>query len=269
MTFALTSQQLDEFARSGLLRLEGLLPLDGVARARDAVLSRLARAGLWKDGAWRLDALPRPQWPDTGVKTAKIIGNTLPEVAALLDAPALCRAIDTLLDGRPFDRSVYKRPQMLFTLPNADRWTLPQGWHVDTPRLASGVRPGVQLFACLDTVAPEGGGTVAVAGSHRLLSERRSLRPSRVTELLDREPFFHRLFSGVGDDDARLPRGKVGNIALEVVELTGEPGDVWLMDLRTHHCGAPNASARPRMMMTYRYLRADLMQEVTDAYGWR
>jgi len=32
MTFALTPQQLDEFARAGLLRFEGLLPLAGFAR---------------------------------------------------------------------------------------------------------------------------------------------------------------------------------------------------------------------------------------------
>ncbi|MGH8144053.1 MAG: hypothetical protein ACREU2_16240, partial [Steroidobacteraceae bacterium] len=63
---------------------------------------------------------------------------------ALLDEPALLSTVIALLDGHTFDRTVYKRPQVLFTLPNSDSWTVPTTWHVDVPRLASGRRPGVQ-----------------------------------------------------------------------------------------------------------------------------
>jgi ectoine hydroxylase-related dioxygenase (phytanoyl-CoA dioxygenase family) len=40
-----------------------------------------------------------------------------------------------------------------------------------------------------------------------------------------------------------------------VVELTGVLGDLWLMDLRALHTAAPNPSAAPRLMMTWRFLR--------------
>jgi len=55
---------------------------------------------------------------------------------------------------------------------------------------------------------------------------------------------------------------------VKVVELTGAPGDVWLMDLRALHSASMNTSSRPRVMVTQRFLRADLMPEVATAYGW-
>ena len=60
----------------------------------------------------------------------------------------------------------------------------------------------------------------------------------------------------------------VDGVRLELVELTGVPGDAYLTDLRVLHSGAPNASVRPRMMATYRFMRADLMAEFAQAYGW-
>ena len=113
-----------------------------------------------------------------------------PDFEALLEEPALLAAVEALLGGGAFDRIVYPRPAVLFTLPNSDTWTVPTGWHVDTPRLASGRRPGVQLFTFLDTVEPRGGGTLVVAGSHRLLNEGRFVRVIELRQLLCREAFF-------------------------------------------------------------------------------
>jgi len=60
----------------------------------------------------------------------------------------------------------------------------------------------------------------------------------------------------------------VGDVALEVVELTGVPGDAFFTDLRVLHAGAPNAADHPRMMATHRFVRPDVVQELTEAYGW-
>lgn len=84
-TFTITPEQRDAFKRAGILRLDGLLSAEGVRRAREAVLRPLERLGLWKAGAWHLDALPRPQWPNTGLKTSEVIGNRHPELAALVE----------------------------------------------------------------------------------------------------------------------------------------------------------------------------------------
>src|SRR5512135_2380089 len=62
----LTSQQIAEFDRRGVLRLEGLLSVAHARRAREYVQNRLALLGLWRDGEWRLGDQPRPQWPKTG-----------------------------------------------------------------------------------------------------------------------------------------------------------------------------------------------------------
>jgi hypothetical protein len=176
----LTHNQLDEFGRRGVLRLPGLLSADRVRRAREHVQHRLALRGLWKDGTWCLGTA-RPQWPATGLKTSKVIGNKHPDVEALLDEPALVSAVENLLGGCALDRTMISRPQVLVTLPNSDAWTAPTGWHVDVPRLAN----------------------------------------------------------------------------------------AYLTDLRVLHTAAPNATDRPRMMATHRFVRADVVQELNEAYGWK
>lgn len=271
-TSILTPEQLDEFDRRGVLRLVGLLSAETVRRAREHVQRRLAPLGLWRDGAWCLEAVPRPQWPAGGLKTSKVIGNKHPDVGALLAESALLSAVDRLLGGRALDRSESRRPQVLFTLPNSDTWTVPTNWHVDVPRLASGRRPGVQLFTFLDTVEPRGGGTLVIAGSHRLLNGGRFIRVRELGGLLCQEPLFRQLYSrapGSAEDRVRLldQAGVVGGVALDLVELTGEPGDVYLTDLRLLHAGAPNATDRPRMMATHRFVCADVVQELTAAHG--
>jgi hypothetical protein len=56
-TFTDTPEQRDAFKRAAILRLDGLLSAEGVSRAREAVLRPLEQLGLWKAGAWHLDAL--------------------------------------------------------------------------------------------------------------------------------------------------------------------------------------------------------------------
>jgi len=52
------------------------------------------------------------------------------------------------------------------------------------------------------------------------------------------------------------------------VELCGAPGDAYLVDLRVLHAAAPNASDRPRMMATHRFIREGVEQELAEAFGW-
>lgn len=269
----ITSEQLEEFDRRGVLRFTELFSVDRVRSLREYVQSRLARLGLWKDGAWHLDPAARPRWPATGLKTSEAIGNKHPAVEALLEEPALRAVVEALLDGCAVDRKMSGRPQVLFTLPNSDTWTVPTDWHMDSPRLASGKQPGVQLFAFVDTVEPRGGGTLVLAGSHRLLNEGRFIRSREVKRLLCREPFFRELYSEVPPNVGERARllghvGTVGSVELEVMELTGLAGDAYLTDLRVLHSGAPNTADRPRIMATHRFVRADVVQELSKGYGW-
>jgi ectoine hydroxylase-related dioxygenase (phytanoyl-CoA dioxygenase family) len=119
----------------------------------------------------------------------------------------------------------------------------------------------------LEPLGPRGGGTLVIAGSHRLLAGRGALKPNSINRLLRDEPYFHRLAMAGAQGEA-FPRGACGDVGLEVVELTGEPGDVWITDMRALHAASPNASDRPRVMATDRFLPADLIAAISAAYGW-
>ena len=262
----LTPQHREAFERQGVLKLDSLLSADVVREARELVYRKLEQVGVTQDGGWRLGDGSKPQWPATGLKTSKVIGNRQPEFEALIGEPDVIAVVDALLEGQPYDRTIFKRPQLLLTLPNAEAWSLPSGWHSDFPRLASRQSPGIQLFVCLDKVLPSGGGTLVVAGSHRLLNSGRFLRTADITAALGRAAFFQRLFAGSEATD--LPVGEEDGVELQVMEMTGAPGDAYLMDLRLLHAAAPNALDRPRLMATHRFARADLMRESADGFGW-
>jgi len=203
----LTTEQLDEFDRRGVVRLAGLFSHDRVRRAREYVQIRLASGGLWKNGAWSLSNVPRPQWPATGLRPSKAIGNKHPDVEALLEEPALLAAVNILLDGADLEHTLCRRPQVLF----------------------------------------------------------------EITQLLRREAFLSELYTEAPTDErARLlgQTGSLGDVALQVMELTGSRGDAYLMDLRVLHTAAPNAADHPRIMATHRFIRADVMQELTGTPGW-
>jgi hypothetical protein len=266
----LSPEQRATYDRDGLVRLPDLLPSDRVAAAQAAVFAALERGGFWRDDAWRLPA-EKPLWPDHGPSAAKLIGNKHPELAALFDAEGVRTVVDALLEGQPVDGRTYPRPMTLFTVPIAGGWTLPNAWHTDAPRLASGRAPGVQLFSFLSPVGARGGGTMAIAGSHRLLNDGRSLTAKRMRHELGREPFFRQLWRNkplTWAAGGEYPAGAVKNWPLRVVEMTGAPGDAWLMDLRTFHAASPNAAEVPRVMVTQRFIRADVAREMAEAHGW-
>ena len=72
-------------------------------------------------------------------------------------------------------------------------------------------------------------------------------------------------------DRARLlgQTGLVDGVTLEVMELTGAPGDAHFIDLRVLHASAPNATDYPRVMVTHRFMRVDVMGELTEAFEWK
>ena len=292
MPVPLGLEETDEFDRLGVLKLEGLLPPDRVRPVRDAVLGPLMRAGLWTDDGWRLDDVPIPKWPHSGAARAKLVGGMYADIAVLMEHPAHQAVAEALMSGQPLVAGLIEDPalravvdallggpfiekrgtQLLFTLPNTHTWTLPNGWHADVPRLASGERPGVFVFTFLDTVEPRGGGTLVVAGSHRLLDCGRFIGTSEFQGLLSGAPFICELYSGPPaslDGQERLPAGVADGVSLQIIELTGAPGDVWLVDARCLHAVAPNAAGRPRMMAVDRLMRADLQEELAGSRAGR
>jgi hypothetical protein len=249
-----TTSEREAFARHGLIKWQNFLPAEKVATARELIFQHLAQAGLWHNGEWLLDNSARSTKLTAGMALVKPLDHH-PAIMALAreEAPA---AASALVEGRPlFPMS--PRPGLLFTLPNATTWTVPhQNWHVDMPRLAAKGVPGVQIFACLERVEPGGGGTLAVTGSHHFGNTGTRVNSGDLRKQLRRERYFAELMSDQPGDRLRFVReiGRVGNVELQVVEMTGEAGDLYFMDLRLLHTVAPNAQPIPRIMLTQRYL---------------
>ena len=254
----LTTSQKETFDSRVLIRLEGFLPAEKVARAREVILPALGRQGVWRDGTWRLDELPLSTAPNAGATLLKGVKRS--QAIVDLVTEEVQQVVAELLEAR-LALPMTDCPQLLFTLPNAASWTVPHNiWHLDLPRLPDRGIPGVQLFTFLDTVVPGGGGTLVVAGSHRLLNESKRISSKQLKKRLKREPYFRDLMSKDVVDRHRFIRecSRVGDVELQVVEMHGKPGDVFLMDLRVLHTLAPNAARVPRIMLTQRFLLESL-----------
>lgn len=249
-----TKLERENFAVHGLIKRRNFLPPEKLANARNVILQHLEQAGIWCNGGWRLDKSTPSTAPDAGMALIKPLNRH--QTMIDLASGEASAAASALVNARPvFPMS--PQPGLLFTLPNATTWTLPhQNWHLDMPRLPDGGVPGVQIFAFLETVETGGGGTLAVTGSHRLFNQGVRISSGDLRKKLKQERYFAELMSNKTDDRLRFMRevGHVGDVKLQVVEMTGEAGDVYFMDLRVLHTVAPNALQLPRLMLTQRYL---------------
>lgn len=263
----ITDKEKEAFQSRGLILLKGLLPAEKVSHAQESLFAHLEKAGIRENGAWQLESQPPSDLLNAGAHLLK--GFSLREGIAPLLGEEIDQVVRELLDGHE-TAPQREAGHILFTLPNAERWTLPhQNWHADLPRFPQEGAPGVQIFTFLDKVEPGGGGTLVVAGSHRLVNEGRRIRSQDVKKTLVREPYFRGLFSDGGENRQHFLQevGSVGEVELQVVELYGDPGDVYFMDVRLLHTIAPNASRVPRIMLTQLFLLRALQGAVMGENG--
>jgi hypothetical protein len=254
-----TRELLEDFEATGFVRLRGAFARDAAA----AMEGRVWRALEGRLGARRDDP---GSWPRGGVNGLQ--GMKREPVFDAIGAGALPSALDAL-----FGASAWAPPkdwgQMLVTFPSAGPSAGRHPWHTDFEFRGPPDRVfGALVFSYLNDVPLGGGGTLAVAGSHRViqrfLADRPQLTrcPMRDTRhaLMRSDPWLERLAEqenpGVIDMGALPGRGCVHGEAVQVVELDGAAGDVvighpWLL-----HRGAPNCGAAPRLMRVSRVLRA-------------
>ncbi|MDE0422110.1 MAG: phytanoyl-CoA dioxygenase family protein [Gammaproteobacteria bacterium] len=252
----LRPEQHERFRRHGLVHLEAFLPGDDVAPA--CAVTRRVFDEAPTDGS------PQPVVPPK----AKLRAASESAPVRGLFTAALMDVIVELAGGRSV-RPMGSRAQFLVTMPNAEEWTVPPTiWHVDLPRLPSNCLVGIQVFTFLSDVVPKGGGTLVVAGSHRLLNNGSRVRSKNIKKRLRRLPYFQDLMSKQSVDRERFltepgtaQDPDAGDVPLRVVELCGQPGDVYLTDMRLLHTLAPNATDEPRVMLTHRFV----IEEFADA----
>jgi hypothetical protein len=253
----LTLTQREEFQTTGVLRLRGAFGLRAATRMTDQIWALLERA----HGIRRDDPATWTVTQPTGFQALTRIG-AFDEVASV----ALLEDIEQLLHG--WDRPKHWGAPLV-TFPDTERgWEVPAAqWHLDF--LARGPLtplPGIRVLAFIDTVEPHGGGTLVLAGSHRLVE---SLMTAGLAgaghsafvrdRLAERHAWLRELWRA-SDDDARVAKfmtegTQIDGHHMQVVELVGSPGDVVLMHPRLFHAPSRNVGVRPRMMVSQSLFR--------------
>lgn len=258
------AERARELEEKGLVKLEGWVQRGDVHAAREMVMQLAREHGLLVGNNW-MRSQSRFGLP-------KAFRNALNDLnRSPMLPPLLGDDLRGLIEGL-VGQSVTPLPpgqQILFTLPREGDWAVPRdAWHIDLPKFGERTSPGLQAFTFLGDVAPKAGATLVIAGSHRLENDRAGLSSKELMRRLRAEAYFGSLL-----DAARPPiidlgetTGRAGDVALEVVELTGLVGDVYLMDLRVLHTPAPNCSDRARMMLTCRFPTTTIVSGFT-AFG--
>lgn len=137
-------------------------------------------------------------------------------------------------------RTIRKLPtfQLLLSPPQQGEWSLDGlNWHVDLGKGSHERTPGVQAFFLLDDVAPRGGATLALAGSHRIPSGSRESSALR---------------SALRGGEGR--QRELEELGVSLLEMSGRMGDVFLMDMRVLHTPSINTTKNLRLMATCRFL---------------
>ncbi|MEM8917343.1 MAG: phytanoyl-CoA dioxygenase family protein [Pseudomonadota bacterium] len=245
-----------ELGERGIVKLAGLVPVEEAGVAREMIFDLAKKHAVFSAGRWIKSpsrfGYPKPfrdalnqlnrtdEFPD-------LIGRRITSlIEELLDAP-----VSPMSPGQ----------QILFSLPVEDDWSVPSdAWHVDLPRFGDQASSGLQAFTLLDDVEPRGGATLVIAGSHRLGNNSGKLSSRELKRKLRKERYFRSLFDPGRAAISELSEtvGRVDDVDLEVVELSGRTGDVYLMDLRVLHTPAPNSSDKARLMLTCRFPRTTI-----------
>jgi ectoine hydroxylase-related dioxygenase (phytanoyl-CoA dioxygenase family) len=189
-------------------------------------------------------------------------------------SPGISRVIDDFLGA-----GNWKQPsswgQILVTFPAAQwSWSsLVQGmveistitWHTDYPYDSPPDRlSGIQIFCLLGDLASGGGGTLVIAGSHRVVQafvrdqsgERLQKMKHARKALMQSDPWFQSVSRAVSmprpESWIAEQRALVRGIPAAVTELTGHAGDVYVTHPWLLHASSPNCNTTPRMMCTQR-----------------
>ena len=253
----LSAAQRASFDERGLLRLPGWAPARAVAALRTRILE------LFRERRLVPDPVPAGHAVTPSHTSRLASAHRFDEVWGAETRELL----DELLGAGAWQPPECAGQILAVTFPlRGGTWRLPHRvWHLDyqAPAALRGL-PGLQLFLCLDRVAPRAGGTLVVCGSHRLIEAIRRGEapewPGRSAEVRKRlragVPWLRELWSlREGEDrESRFMRetSTEGGVPLQVAELSGEPGDVYAMHPWLLHAPSVNCGTLPRMVLTQR-----------------
>jgi len=256
----LTQEQRQAFDEQGFVRVKGTFSPDEA----EAMEARIWVALEQKYGVSRTEKATWTQIRGSGLQPLKKLA-----VFAAIGSNATVEVIDNLLG-----QGCWKKPnnwgQFLISSPTRQAWTVPTGWHTDFGFLSPTDSVfGILMFSFLASVAPRGGGTAVLAGSHRLIRRFVLAHPgeflskmSRVRKAFLRSDPWLLALASADEDPNRVQRfmetqHMIDGIGVRVCELTGEAGDVIIAHPWLVHTSAPNCGNRPRFMCVQRIRVAD------------
>jgi len=245
-------RRLDE---RGLVRLGGLIAPDAAEAMAERLWGELARRHAIQrhDAAtWRAE---RPAQLGAFQRTGAFNVMGTGDLRAILD--------DLVGEGAWQEPRGWGLPLVCFPT-GQTAWTLPhQVWHLDlTPEPRWRGPPPARVFLLLAELRAGGGGTLVAAGSHRAVEEiagrhggRMSSQDMRKQLARDHAWFADLMSPAKAADSDRVARfmGKptlANGVALQVEEIVGAPGDVWLMHPHALHGLSANVLNTPRLALT-------------------
>jgi len=240
---------VEEFDRTGVVKVTAVFGENAGEQMREVVWRELsARYGIERD--------VRSTWdrhPPTGLKSTK-----KSRVFAAISGSSLLAALDEL-----FGVGGWQPPrnygQVLVTMPTATEWRVPHRlWHSDfLPAEVQRPLGAVKLWVLFGEVAPGGGGTPQLAGSHRLFDRYLASTGERDYKrakfgFLRSHPWLRALTHDDGDPDRNrrfmAEPETIDGVDVRVLECSGQTGDVYITHPWVFHTIAANASDRPRFM---------------------
>lgn len=244
----LTADQRKIFEVDGLLCIKGAIPQEDVTGMCNRIWTLLERKGLQRDDpeTWTIEK-PKIQsgWAESG-----ILDPCRSEMVQ--------QAVTDLSPSPNWAFGPRKKMGVLVNFPQAEQWFVPESWHVDGPAGPSHYAWAVSLFYILSPLKPQGGGTLVLAGSHLLVRDlvaniKKDRLPSGqvIRRMARSEPWFDDIRSGESRyDREKLMEGTTTRRGhhVRLVEMTGEPGDVFLMHSWLVHTASPNCSDVPRIV---------------------
>ena len=155
------------------------------------------------------------------------------------------------------DRELRVIPELILymTFPNLEqnpaKWRVPwAGWHNDFTGDGTGKTPGYLAFVLLNDIESFGGSPVFLTGSHRLNEVIAPQHASAIMKQLSRKSaLLERLWDRSDNAPGTLvgERCTVDDVELEVLEMTGKAGDVFLLDGLLLHAMTDNVRAKVRL----------------------
>ena len=252
--------QISEFEKFGLLKLQKCVDAETASHLSERLRDFLAdERGIFLDDPNTWPANHRP----TGFQKLSRRG-TFEGIGSSL----LCNAVDQLLGtGTSSTPTNWGIPLLVFPAEAGNAWSIPLGrdtWHIDAPPRGSHCH-GIRAFLLIQDVCESQGPTLVVAGSSNLLRHLRTAQLYRsessksiLRTLRNSDPWFKRLLTNPnqreraellcwGNSNSRMP--------LKVTKLTGDTGDVFLMDISSIHSKSINTYVLPRMMLSQTFWR--------------